>query len=363
MPLSEEGVHHVMVRKVADYPKDRIFKRVFSSMTGNGLLLSEGEDWRAQRKAIGPAFTPNAAKGIARQVVRFVDEASPRLIPPGERVDLHALIDELTFDLAVHILSPDAQGDPPAGRNDLRVKVRETLHADIWDAVLPSWMPVPRTPGRRRAARQLNTFVDALVARGASAANDTPPQDLLSQFIAAYGPTGLEAPGGLRDQLKTFIITASHTLTDTLYCAFALLAQNKAAQDWLHRSIAGKDLSPSIIEQSLPQLVEVRAFFREVLRLYPAIPLIWAAATSDDVIAGHKIKAGTLVLVAPWALHRHHRYWADPNAFDMRRFLPGAAEPSRSIYIPFGTGPRVCIGQYLALTKAIVVISKLILAR
>lgn len=358
MPLSEEGVYHVMVRNVANYPRDRIFKRVLRAMIGNGLLISEGKDWKEQRKAIGHAFQPNAVKTIFSDVARFTDRALPQTIPCGRPTELYALIDQLAFDLALHTLSPTRGDAAHADRSALCYEMRDKLHADIWDAVLPAWMPVPRGPGRRRVARQLDAFIDSMVANHKAAA-ETSPADMLSQYIAAYGAQH-DAPGGLRDQLKTFMITATNTLTDTLYPALALLAQNKAMQDWLHAAVADKDLASECIGQTLPKLTEIRAFLREVLRLYPALPLFWACATADDVIAGHAIKAGTLVLIAPWALHRHHKHWAEPNRFDLRRFLPGAPEPSRAIYVPFGTGPRVCIGQHLALAEATIILAKLI---
>lgn len=359
MPLSEEGVQHVMVRNVANYQRDRIFKRVLGAIIGNGLLISEGQEWKAQRKAISHAFTPPAVKEMLGPLTRFLDCILPRLLSCDEALVLHPRLDELAFELATHMLRPSRADAPLEDTNALCLEIRDRLYADIWDAVLPPLLSVPRAAGRRRLGRRLDVFVDRLVAQPP----DETGGDMLAQFVAAYGGSNKDsAPGGLRDQLKTFMLAATNTLTDTLHPALALLAQNRALQDWLHARVADKDLSAEGILDSLPRLVEIRAFLREVLRLYPAVPLFWACATADDVIAGHGVKAGTLVLIAPWALHRHHAYWAEPNLFDLRRFLPGAPEPSRSIYVPFGTGPRVCIGQYLALAEATIILAK-ILAR
>jgi cytochrome P450 len=128
----------------------------------------------------------------------------------------------------------------------------------------------------------------------------------------------------------------------------------------LAEEVEGVDLSPAHAAESLRSLVWTRAFIDEVLRLYPPAFLISRVARAPDEICGRRITAGTVVNIAPWVLHRHRRRWQEPDVFDPTRFLPGAPAPERYAYMPFGAGPRVCVGAQFALTEAVLVLARLL---
>ena len=110
----------------------------------------------------------------------------------------------------------------------------------------------------------------------------------------------------------------------------------------------------------MSRLPLTRAFLDETLRLYPPAYLIVREAQAADEIAGHAIPAGTIVSISPWVLHRHHAHWRDPERFDPQRFLPGATPPDRMVYLPFGAGPRICVGAQFALSEGVLVLARLL---
>ncbi|MDQ2803454.1 MAG: cytochrome P450, partial [Pseudomonadota bacterium] len=120
------------------------------------------------------------------------------------------------------------------------------------------------------------------------------------------------------------------------------------------------DLSPDGAGANLQHLVRTRAFVDEALRLYPPAFLIVREAIGADEIAGHEVAPGTVVSISPWVLHRHRRRWTDPDSFDPSRFAPGATPPDRYAYMPFGAGPRICVGAQFALTEAVLVLARLL---
>jgi cytochrome P450 len=119
------------------------------------------------------------------------------------------------------------------------------------------------------------------------------------------------------------------------------------------------DLSPAVAAEALKRLIYTRAFFDEVLRLYPPAFLIVRVAKAADRILDHAIAPGTVVSISPWVMHRHRTHWRNPELFDPTRFLPGAVPPERFTYLPFGAGPRICVGAQFALTEGVLVLARL----
>jgi cytochrome P450 len=138
------------------------------------------------------------------------------------------------------------------------------------------------------------------------------------------------------------------------------LAGAPEIQERLAAEVAGVDLGPEHAADALSALIFCRAVVHEALRLYPPAFTLARRAIADDIAGGVPIKAGTVVLISPWVVHRHHRIWRQSELFDPTRFMPGAPTPDRFAYLPFGIGPRVCIGAQFALTEATLVLAKLI---
>jgi len=166
----------------------------------------------------------------------------------------------------------------------------------------------------------------------------------------------------LVDQVATLIAAGHETTGVALFWSFWLVAAAPAVQERLADEGETLDLGPDNAAEVLPRLVYTRAVVQEALRLYPPAFTIVRLAKHADNAGGIQVPAGAIVFIAPWALHRHRRLWSQPEVFDPARFLPGAPVPDRFSYLPFGIGPRVCIGAQFALTEATLVLATMIKA-
>jgi cytochrome P450 len=194
--------------------------------------------------------------------------------------------------------------------------------------------------------------------RAAGKTEGAPPRDLFDLMGAARDPETGEAfsDDQLGDQVATMILAGHETTATALFWALYLLALDPRTQDELAAEVrAGGDRALEI-----DRLPFTRAVLDETLRLYPPAFLIARAAAGPDTVAGMKVVKGDLMLMAPWLLHRHEKLWRNPNAFIPARFMPGAPPPDRFAYLPFGVGPRICIGAHFALTEATLALARLI---
>jgi cytochrome P450 len=202
----------------------------------------------------------------------------------------------------------------------------------------------------------------ALVARIVAARRalaDTAPGDLFAMLSAANAAEG-GSEARLLDQVSTMILAGHETTAVALFWAILLICDRPAVLERILAETAGRDLGPDGAAASLAALPFTRAVVQETLRLYPPAFAIARIARAADEAGGIAVPQGAAVLIAPWVLHRHRLLWKDPERFDPARFLPGAPPPDRFHYMPFGIGPRVCIGAQFALTEATLVLAKLV---
>jgi unspecific monooxygenase len=162
--------------------------------------------------------------------------------------------------------------------------------------------------------------------------------------------------------MATLIVAGHETTAVALFWSLYLLASAPAVQQQVAGEVTGLDLGPENAGEALSSLVYTRAVVHETLRLYPPAFTLARQAIGPDDAAGVAIPTRTVVLIAPWVLHRHKKLWAQPEIFDPRRFLPDAPPPARFAYLPFGVGQRVCIGAQFALTEATLVLATMIQA-
>jgi cytochrome P450 len=170
------------------------------------------------------------------------------------------------------------------------------------------------------------------------------------------------SPEQLRDQVATMITAGHETTGVALFWALYLLAMDPDAQERVAAEVAGLRLDGSAAEPEAGRLAYTRAVIDEAMRLYPPAFAVVRASRGAATVHGIKVQRGSLMMVAPWVLHRHRDLWKDPGAFDPTRFLPGTPAIDRFAYLPFGIGPRVCIGAHFALTEATLVLGALIQA-
>jgi unspecific monooxygenase len=227
---------------------------------------------------------------------------------------------------------------------------------------MPPSIPTLRDLARHRFRGQWVALMDRIVEARLAVAPEGAPRDLFDVLRAARDPeTGAAfSPAQLRDQVATLIVAGHETTALALFWSLYLLASAPAEQQRLADEVAGIDLAPGGIDRALTDLPYTRAVVSEALRLYPPAFVIVREAIAEDRWQDVAIPAGSLAMVSPWILHRHRRYWQNPDAFDPSRFLEGAPAIPRLAYLPFGTGPRVCVGAQFAMTEATIVLATLI---
>ncbi len=360
-----DAIRHVLVANHENYGRNVGAKRVLQPLLGRGLFLAEGAAWRHQRRTIAPAMAPRSMPVLSRHVVtaaRHTEAALDGLT--GQPIVLMTHLQHLALHIAGQsMFSLEMAGFGTELRARLMDYARRFAQPGALDLLLPIEVPSPLDLRRGAFRAEWLRFVDRLIdARAAQAPAEGGPRDLLDMLSAARDPdTGaMFGRAQLRDEVATMILAGHETTAVTLFWACYIAARLPDQQDRLAAEAAGADLSEDGAADALRSLPAVRAHVDEALRLYPPAFLIVREALGPDLIAGHKVAAGTVVSVSPWVLHRHRKLWEDPDRFDADRFMPGAPPPSRYSYMPFGAGPRICVGAQFALTEAVLVLARLL---
>jgi len=361
-----EAIHHVLVENAAGYRRTAATIRVLRPIVGNGLLLSEGETWKHQRRTIAPALAPRVLPVLARHIAAAAREAVKALAAqPDQPLPIVLAMQQLALDIAGRSMFSLATRAFGAEMRGLITWFGMNLAGPrLLDMALPIWMPSPRDFRRRRFQARWMAFIDRIIAARLAEPPAAQPRDLFDLLRAARDPeTGAAfAPAQLRDQVATMIVAGHETTATTLFWSLYLLAADTAEQARLAAEVRGVDLGPDAAWDAIARLPRTRAVVNEALRLYPPAFTIVRQAIARDRAGATDIPRGGIVMISPWVLHRHRRLWRDPDAFDPARFLPEAPQPARFAYLPFGAGPRVCVGAQFALTEAAIVLATLVQA-
>jgi cytochrome P450 len=355
-----DAIRHVLVDNARNYGKGALQRRVLGKAMRNGLLLADGEAWRRQRKALAPAFAHRTVTELTPAMQAAVDDLMERWrgLKDGSVIEVSAEMARLALDVLTRtIFAQGLGGDREEVRRAMRVYFDSVGRIDAFDLLgLPDF--VPRV-GRWRslpAERYFHAAVDRLLeARRRQLAADAAnaPRDLLTLLLAARDEAtgrGL-SEAEIRDNLVTFVAAGHETTSNALAWSLYLLTLSPEWRDRVQQEADG----------GAPGLPQTRAVVEEALRLYPPLVAISREALADDELAGRRIGRGAMVVVAPYILHRRRALWQRPEAFDPRRFLPEArAAVPRFAYLPFGAGPRVCIGAAFALQEATLALSAIV---
>jgi unspecific monooxygenase len=351
------GIRHVLIENADNYRRTPATFRLLGPVIGpRGLLLSSGEDWRTQRRAAAPAFAPRTMPAVAG----FVGNACERLLGElaafdGAPLDLFARLQGLALEVAARTLfSLDIAGEGPQLRAELTYYARGIGRPTLLDFLLPHGLPAPRSWARWRFRRRWMARLGRLLEPRRTEPVVDPPRDLFD-MMRATAPRKRD----LVEQAATMLVAGHETTAVALLWACYIVASLPAVQQRIADEAAPFDLGAAGAAAALPQLAYTRAVIDETLRLYPPAFSIVRQAKADDVAAGLPIPRRGVVLMVPWILHRHTKLWRDPDLFDPTRFLPGAEPPPRFSYLPFGAGPRACIGAQFALTEATLVLAVL----
>ncbi len=359
-----EAIHHVLVDNAANYRRSPASIRILRPIVGRGLFLSEGEDWKHQRRTIAPSLAPRVMPLLARHVVLAAQDAAGRLATDaGQPVDLLAAMQVLALEIAGRsMFSLEMRQQGPALRamiTDFGLRLGKPY---LFDMLLPPSIPTLRDLARHRFRRRWERFMDSIVADRLAEAQPPVPRDLLDILRAARDPETGEAFSGeqLRDQISTLIIAGHETTALALFWSLYLLANAPAEQQRLADEVTRVTISADTAFETLQRLPYTRAVVSEALRLFPPAFVLVRQAIGEDRWQDIAIPGGSLVLISPWVLHHHRRHWQNSDAFDPSRFLDGAPAIPRLAYLPFGAGPRVCVGAQFALTEAVLVLAMML---
>ncbi len=361
-----EAIRRVLVEAPADYPKMRIDDAFFSAIFGEGLLSLTGEDWRRHRRIMAPAFDPRSVQAygpaITQAIARF--RARWAALPDEAPVAIEAEMNALALDIiAGAVFATDSEAVKDEVGLSLKAGVGEALSANLLD-IVPGLAEV-RMSRRRRRMRAASAGLDAMLARlieeRAAGAARAGPEDLLTRLVRAREEGGGLSTSEVRDEVVTIFMAGHETTATTLMWIWYVLAERPAAARRLHEELDATLQGRAAETADLPRLPFTRRLVEEAMRLYPAAPGISGRrAARDDVLAGRRVRRGTLINIVPWVIHRHRALWDDPETFDPDRFLPERAEGRpRFAYLPFGAGPRVCIGQRLAMDETMLILASL----
>ncbi len=354
-----EGVRSVLVTNSRSYGKSTIQYSALSLVTGEGLLSADTSEWKRQRPMVQPAFHRETLTSIVAHVAtaaeRIIDDWNA--LPEGAVVDIDAVIMNAALEVVGHALfGSDLSTDADA----LTTATLDALDVVIARARVPitppAWVP---TPGNRKLSSSVAALDRAVHSMLDSRGVREVPADMLDLLITARDDEGHAlTEAEIRDQVVTFIVAGHETVASALTWTFALLAENPEVMRTLQAevdAVLGGKAAQFVNYQRLPY---TRAVIDETLRLYPPAWLITRNSLGDDVLGGYEVPQGSLIIMSPWLLHRHPDIWPNPDSFEPQRFIDGDID--RSAFIPFGAGPRQCIGRDFAYVEAVLLLASLV---
>ncbi|MCJ0869016.1 cytochrome P450 [Streptomyces sp. AP-93] len=360
--FSAEGAQQVLASQAANFRKDNALYQEIRDALGNGLLTSQDEDYLRQRRLVQPLFTKRRVDGYADAVATETAStlASWEAAPDGV-VDVSDEMMALALRAVARILfGTDVDATADVVDRCFPVITAYVMRRGYSPVNVPRDWP---TPGNKRAAAamdELYAVCDGIIAerRRSTGAGE----DLLSLLAAASSADDGEFDATeLREQVLVFLLAGHETTATSLAFSLHLLARHPGFQDRARAEIAAVlgDRTPGAADlDRLPYLTQV---LKEAMRLYPAAPVLGRRSVAAAEVDGYTIPAGADVIVAPWVTHRHPAYWPDPERFDPDRFTPEAeAGRPRYAWLPFGGGPRACIGQHFSMLESVIALAMLL---
>ena len=362
--LDPELIQEVLVRRADRFPKTPENKRVLGAALGDGLLTAEGAHWRWQRRATAPGFQPPKIAALAPAMLSAARETRDRWLQrPGRPLRLNHEMMRTTFDI---ILATMLSGPGGVDPGKFEQAITDTLTPIGWALAttilrLPDWTPYPGKGRARRAVAYLRKATATLVAGRRSA--DDGREDLLTLLQSGRDPESGRAMTDeeIVDNLLTFIAAGHETTSLGLSWTLHLLSRHPEIEARAVAEIEAVTGGAEVAPEHIPRLDYVRQVFSEAMRLFPPAPMISRQASEPMELGGLKLETGALVVIPIYALHRHRLLWDEPERFDPHRFAPeAAAARHRFAFMPFGGGPRVCIGAAFAMQEAVGVLAVLL---
>jgi cytochrome P450 len=358
-------VEKVLLHANAQFPKTPLEKKVFANTLGDGILTSEGASWRWQRRTAAPLFRPVDLESLVPAMTAAADDQLSRwrASPAGSVHPIDADMTLTTFRVISATMFTGSADREAAAILKAADKALATISWDIAAAMMhvPDWLWYPGKHSRRRAGQALRRAVAAILARRREAGLQG--EDLLARLARAKDlETGEPmSEKQLVDNLVTFLAAGHETTAKALTWTLYLIARAPQWQERIRAEVESVVGTSPVEARHLDRLVITRMVLKEVMRLYPPAPVMTRLAADTVALGPATVPAGTLVVIPVFAVHRHRKLWDDPDRFDPERFAPEReAKYPRTQFMPFGFGPRTCIGGTFAMMEATAILATLV---
>ena len=363
MVQGPEGLRRIFLDNVDNYPKSEVMIRMLRPAVASSLFTAEGAQWRWQRRAIAPVFSARNVDALAPLMTATAERAAGRIAKGAKRVEMVREMLSATFDVICEVaLSGREHFDAEEYGAAITQYFQTVGRASLLDFLdVPHWLPRPGEILGRGAVRTMHRMVAAAI-EARRAAGPAATEDLLDYMIRAKDPeSGRQMTAeDLLHNMQFFIVAGHETTALALSWALYLLANDQEAQARAHaeaRDVLGDRAAAAADLDAMPYS---RAVLEEAMRLYPPVGLLARNVLRDDRLYDREVRPGDTVFVNIYSLHRHRLLWQEPNAFDPSRFEPDAAPRDRYAYLPFGAGPRVCVGANFAMMQAQIILATLL---
>ena len=363
MMADPAGMKRVMLDNLANYPKSEIMRRMLRPAIGESLFNADGADWKWQRQAVAPVFTHRNVVALAPAMTATADRAIARLRQSGGRAELVKEMLTATFDVICDVaLSGREHFDSETFAKAITQYFQTAGRASLLDFLgFPEWFPRPGELLAGSSVRTMHSMVaTAIDARRKHATGLA--DDLLDHMLAAQDPeTGQRmSPQDLIHNMQFFIVAGHETTALALSWALYLLANSPEHQERARAEVSGQLNGRTAEAADLVAMPFIQQVLEEAMRLYPPVGLLARNVLAEDELCGRVMKPNDILFLPIWALHRHELLWDRPELFDPDRFDSAGPKRDKYQYLPFGAGPRVCVGANFAMMQAQIILASLI---
>ena len=366
MMADPAGMKRVMLDNLANYPKSEIMRRMLRPAIGESLFNADGADWRWQRQAVAPVFTHRNVVALAPAMSATAERAADRLTRSGGRAELVKIMLTATFDVICDVaLSGREHFDSETFAKAITQYFQTAGRASMLDFLgFPEWFPRPGELMAGTSVRTMHSMVaSAIEARRKEKHRADKADDLLDRMLAAEDPeTGHRmSHEDLIHNMQFFIVAGHETTALALSWALYLLANSPEHQERARTQVTAQ-LQGRVAEASdLAHMPFIEQVLEESMRLYPPVGLLARNVLAEDELCGRIMRPNDILFLPIWALHRHELLWERPERFDPDRFdRASGLKRDKYQYLPFGAGPRVCVGADFAMMQAAIILATLI---
>lgn len=362
MVMDPPSLKRILKDKADDYPKSEEAQAMLRPALGNGLFLAEGAHWRWQRRAAMPVFAPRNLTALTPVMTEAAEDVSSRVAQASGPIDMYQEMLQTAFEVIAAVSMSQDTAIPREVAHKAIDRYLETAgKASFLDILkIPGFVPRPGRAVAHFLISDLKRAADRAV-RSRMGREPADPPPLLDLLIGASDPkTGRKMTAEeLRDNLLTFLVAGHETTALALAWSIYLVGFDQTVQDRARAEAQAVLGGRAATADDVPKLGYIRQIVHEAMRLYPPVAMLSRTATAPDTLRDREVRAGDVMLLPFYALHRNECVWDNPHAFDPDRFADLKAI-DRFAYLPFGAGPRVCLGMDFGMQEAVIVLATLL---